>query len=47
MAEICAALESGALDKTTKTITLDWYKELSRWHKIVREVEMYGGIVEI
>lgn len=47
VAEICAALEAGAIDKTTQTITLDWYKELTRWHRIVREVEMYGGIVEI
>lgn len=47
VAEICAALEAGTLDKTTQSITLDWYKELTRWHRIVREVEMYGGIVEI
>ena len=47
VAEICAALEAGTIDKTTETITLDWYKELTRWHRIVREVEMYGGIVEI
>jgi nucleoside-diphosphate-sugar epimerase len=47
VAEICAALESGSVEKTTETITLDWYKELTRWHRIVREVEMYGGIVDI
>ena len=47
VAEICAALDRGAVDKTTQTITLDWYKELTHWHRIVREVEMYGGIVEI
>ena len=47
VAEICGALESGAVDKTIETITLDWYKELARWHGVVREVEMYGGIVEI
>jgi nucleoside-diphosphate-sugar epimerase len=47
VAEICAALEAGRIDRTTKTITLDWYKELTRWHHIVREVELYGGIVEI
>ncbi len=47
VAEICDALESGAVDKTIETITLDWYKELARWHGVVREVEMYGGIVEI
>lgn len=47
VAEICDALEGGLVDKTIQTITLDWYKELTRWHGIIREVEMYGGIVEI
>lgn len=47
VAEICEALEAGTVDKTIQTITLEWYKELARWHRIVREVEMYGGIVEI
>jgi hypothetical protein len=45
--EIFQALESGALQKTAETITLDWYKELTRWHQIIRNVEMYGGIVKI
>lgn len=45
--EICDALECGTLDKTTSTLTLDWYKELVRWQKIIRDVEMYGGIVDI
>lgn len=45
--EICEALENGLLDKTTRTITLDWYKELTRWHQIIHNVEMYGGIIEI
>ncbi len=47
VAEICEALEAGTVDKTTETITLDWYKELVRWHSIIRQVEMYGGIVDI
>ena len=47
VAEICEALEAGTVDKTIQTITLDWYRELARWHRIIREVEMYGGIVEI
>lgn len=45
--EICAALESGALDKTTQTITLDWYKTLADWHRRIKEVELHGGIIEI
>ena len=47
VAEICEALEAGTVDKTIQTITLDWYRELARWHGIIREVELYGGIVEI
>ncbi len=45
--EVYQALESGLLQKTPQTITLDWYKELTRWHQIISEVEMYGGIVSI
>jgi len=47
VAEICKALDAGTIDRTLRTITLDWYKELARWHRIIREVEMYGGIVDI
>jgi len=45
--EVYQALESGTLQKTPQTITLDWYKELTRWHKIIRDVEMYGGVLTI
>jgi cytolysin (calcineurin-like family phosphatase) len=45
--EVYEALESRKIDKTIKSITLDWYKELERWHRIIRAVEMYGGILEI
>lgn len=45
--EICEALEEGRTEKTACTQTLDWYEELTRWHQIVRDVEMYGGMVEI
>ena len=47
VAEICAALDAGAIDRETRTITLDWYKQLVDWHRIVREVEMYGGIIDL
>ncbi|TNC50409.1 NAD(P)-dependent oxidoreductase [Rubellimicrobium rubrum] len=47
VAEICDALEANTIDKTVQTITLEWYKELARWHGIIREVELYGGIIEI
>jgi nucleoside-diphosphate-sugar epimerase len=36
--DICNALESGAVDRTTETITLDWYCELTAWHERLREV---------
>ena len=47
VAEICEALEAGIVDRTVRTITLDWYKELVRWHAVLDGVEMYGGIVDI
>ena len=47
VAEICQALDDSSLERTTRTITLDWYKELAHWHRVIRQVEMYGGIVEI
>ena len=47
VAEICAALEAGRVDRTTSTITLDWYKELVSWHRVIRDAEMYGGIIDL
>jgi nucleoside-diphosphate-sugar epimerase len=47
VSEICEALTEGRVDKTTLTITLDWYKQLAHWHRVIRDVEMYGGILEI
>ena len=47
VAEICAALEAGRIDRTTSTITLDWYKELVAWHRVIRDAEMYGGIIDL
>jgi nucleoside-diphosphate-sugar epimerase len=45
--ELCAALEAGRIDKTTQTITLEWYRELNRWHERIKAVELYGGILRI
>ncbi|EDP75573.1 SDR family oxidoreductase [Hydrogenivirga sp. 128-5-R1-1] len=45
--EIVNKLETGELEKTTETITLNWYKELERWYNIIKELEMYGGILNI
>ncbi|GAA3576931.1 NAD-dependent epimerase/dehydratase family protein [Marinobacter xestospongiae] len=45
--EIVEKLRSGHLNRTSQTITLDWYQQLSQWHQIIRSVEMYGGILDI
>ena len=45
--EIFEKLESGSLSKSTETITLDWYKDLDKWYKIIKEIEMYDGVLDI
>ena len=47
VAEICQHLADGSLEKGPNTITLNWYRELVHWHRIVKDVEMYGGILDI
>lgn len=47
VAEICQHLADGSLEKGPNTITLNWYRELVHWHRVVRDVEMYGGILDI
>lgn len=43
--EIIEKLESGELDKTIKTITLDWYVELTEWHKKIKELELNNSMI--
>lgn len=45
--EIYQKLAAGAVDRTTETITLEWYKELTKWHQIIKQVELHGGIVDL
>lgn len=45
--EILTKLKSGELQKTPQTITLDWYEQLAYWHKIIKQTEMYGGMLDI
>jgi nucleoside-diphosphate-sugar epimerase len=45
--EIYEKLKAGAVDRTPETITLEWYKTLTRWHQIIKQVELHGGIVNI
>lgn len=47
VAEICAALAAGTVERTPRTITLDWYKHLVDMERLVREVRLHGGIVDI
>lgn len=45
--EICEALESGRVDRTPQTITLDWYKELERWQRLVQATLLHGGMLDL
>jgi nucleoside-diphosphate-sugar epimerase len=45
--EIYDALFTGKLTRDEQTNTLKWYQELSRWHRIIKECEMYGGIIQL
>lgn len=45
--EICQRLDAGTLDKTIKTITLDWYKEIVRWQSLIAEIELDGGLIDL
>jgi len=44
---ILDALEKGLVDKTPETITLEWYRSLTHWHGVIKDVEKYGGILDI
>jgi nucleoside-diphosphate-sugar epimerase len=45
--EIFRRLEAGELERTGETMTLEWYQQLARWHRIIKEIELHGGIVDI
>jgi nucleoside-diphosphate-sugar epimerase len=45
--EICDALDSGVLERTPDTITIDWYKLLIEWHERLKQIEIDGDILEI
>jgi len=47
VSQIVNKLKSGELTKTTDTITLEWYQELVKWHKIIKDIELHGGIIDI
>ena len=45
--EIVQKLDAGELKKDISTITLHWYDELTKWHRTIKAVEQYGGILDI
>lgn len=45
--EILTRLISGNLERTDRTITLTWYKNLIEWNKVIDDTKLYGGILEI
>ncbi len=44
--EIYQRIEQG-LKKDASTITLQWYKDLDEWNRRVKQVAMYGGMLDI
>lgn len=45
--EIVKRLKSGELEKTPQTITLQWYQELLKWNKIIKNTQINGEIFDI
>jgi nucleoside-diphosphate-sugar epimerase len=45
--EICAALDSGVVERTPDTITIDWYKQLLEWHERLKRIEVDGEILDL
>jgi nucleoside-diphosphate-sugar epimerase len=45
--EIFRRLDAGELERTGETMTLEWYRELTRWHRIIKEIELHGSIVDL
>ena len=46
VSEILEKLNSGKLDKTIKTITLDWYEEITRWHELINDLTIDGRLLK-
>ena len=45
--DVVQALEDGRTDRTTDTITLDWYKTLYRFQELLSEVEVDGELLDL
>jgi len=47
VSEIVTLLDQGRLERDPETITLQWYADLVRWHGIIRQAELHGGMIDI
>ena len=45
--EIVEALAERGLERDSRSITLEWYREIDRWRRFVRETELHGGMLDI
>ena len=45
--EILTKLKNGSLTMKETNITLSWYNELEKWHKIIQDIQFQGGILNI
>ena len=45
--DVMEALEQGLTDRTTKTLTLDWYKALTYWQSVLDGMTLHGGLIEL
>ncbi|THF74899.1 NAD-dependent epimerase/dehydratase family protein [Cohnella fermenti] len=45
--EIYDALFTGRIARSVQTSTLMWYQELSKWHRIIKDIELHGGILRL
>lgn len=45
--EILGKLKSSELEDSPDTITLDWYQQLIKWHKIIKDTELSDHILHL
>jgi len=45
--EVYEALCAGSLVRSERTITLKWYQELDKWHRIIKECELEGAMIQL
>ena len=45
--DVSRALDAGLTDRDDRTLTLEWYRELDHWHRLIKALEMYGGLLNL